>query len=116
MTSITVPFSKSKITNLNASEWEGVQELVKQPASIMVYAHEEQAKALIAMGTCLNANGFGIMRMHVYHNCQKDPVMLQIFGQGFASGTCPICKEDFAEDNVEYDLELIVKYNIKLED
>jgi len=82
----------------------------------MVYAHESQAKALIAMGTCLNADGFGIMRMHVYHNCQEDPVMLQIFGQGFASGQCPMCKKDFTQENVEYDLELIVKYNIKLED
>lgn len=116
METITIPFSKSTITNIEESEWDGVQELVKEPASIMVYAHEDQAKALIAMGTCLNANGTGLMRMHVYHICQEDPVLLQNFGEGFAVGECPICKGAFYEEDVEYDLELIIKYNIKLED
>ena len=112
---ITIPFSKSKITNLDDYEWEGVQELIKRPASIMVYSHEKQAKALIALGTMLNNDGFGIMRMHVYHNCQSDPVLLQNFGEGFAREECPMCLEDFDEESVEYDLELIIKYNIKLE-
>ncbi len=114
--SVTVPFSKSTITNLEESEWDGVQELIKEPASIMVYAHEEQAKALLAIGSCLNTNGTGIVRMHVYHNCQEDPVILQKFGEGFVSGDCPMCNEKFYEEDVEYDLELITKYNIKLID
>jgi len=114
--SITIPFSKSKITSLDDSEWEGVQELIKRPASIMIYEHDKQAKALIAIGGALNAEGLGIMRMHIYHRCQDDPVLLQEFNNGFATGECPICLGDFYEDDVEYDLELIVKYNIKLED
>jgi hypothetical protein len=113
---ITIPFSKSLIKDMDDYEWDGVQELVKEPASILVYAHENQAKALIAMGTILNANGMGLMRMHVYHTCQEDPVLLQNFGEGFASGECPMCNETFYEEDVEYDLELIVKYNIKIED
>lgn len=81
----------------------------------MIYEHEKQAKALIALGACLNADGLGIMRMHVYHVCQEDPVLLQQFGHGFAVGECPMCKLKFYEDEVQYELELIVKYNIKLE-
>lgn len=113
---IIVPFSKKTITNMGPSEWDGVQELVREPASIMVYEHKDQAKALIALGTVLNKQGTGLLRMHVYHTCQEDPVILQNFGEGFASGECPMCKEAFSEDDVEYDLELIIKYNIKLED
>ena len=83
----------------------------------MVYAYENQAKALLAMGTCLNSDGLGIMRMHIYHSCQKDhPVMISGLEDGFASGYCPLCGDEFTQDNTEYDLELIVKYNIKLED
>lgn len=116
MTTIIIPFSKNTIKKITDSEWEGVQELINEPASIMVYKHEEQAKALIALGSCLNANGTALMRMHVYHICQKDPVLLQNFKEGFAEGECPMCGEVFYEEDVEYDLELIIKYGIKLED
>lgn len=114
--SITVPFSKSQIINLEESDWEGIQELVKEPTSIMIYEHEDKARVLLALGACLNSEGTGIIRMHVYHTCQDDPVILQSFESGFAEGNCPMCHNTFCEDDVEYDLELIVKYNIKLED
>jgi hypothetical protein len=113
---ITIPFSKSSITNLKPSEWDGVQELVKKPASIMVYDHDQQAKALIALGNCLHKSGAGMMRMHVYHYCQDHPILLQEFENGFVTGDCSVCGEPFFEEDIEYDLELIIKYSIKLED
>jgi hypothetical protein len=112
---ITIPFSKNTL-NLEPSEWEGVQELVKQPASIMIYSHEDQAKTLLALGICLSSTGLGFMRMHVYHTCQEDPILLQDFETGFVEGECPICNNYLEDDDVEYDIELVVKFNIKLED
>ena len=82
----------------------------------MVYSHKNQTKALVALGICLNADGLGIMRMHVFHTCQKDMVILQNFGEGFVVEVCPMCNETFFENKVEYDLELVIKYGIRLEE
>jgi len=114
----TLPFSKSNL-NLSETDWEYVSELIESPKSILVFEEGKiEATKILALGSTLQENGTGMMRLHVYHNCQEDPVEIRNWKENEYAGSndkCPACTKKY-KNSVRYDIELIVKYPMVVND
>lgn len=118
MDKFSLPFSKSKL-NLTDPDWEYVSQLIKEPTSILVYEEGKiDATKILALGSTLQDDGTGLMRLHVYHNCQEHAVEIKTWEPNvFArkGDKCPVCSKLYG-NSVRYDIELIVKYPMILND
>ena len=85
----------------------------------MVYEEGEiNPTKILALGSTLQDDGTGMMRLHIYHNCQDDAVEIKKWAENvFArnSEKCPVCTKPY-RNAVQYDIELIVKYPMTLDD
>lgn len=111
----SIPLQKSKLV-LSESDWIYIESLVEEPTSLLVYEEGEiEASKLLALGSCLENEGTGILRLHVYHNCQKDPVEIRDYSDfAKSSDICSICSKQYKK-SIRYDIELIIKYPLRIE-
>lgn len=107
--------SKSLLSGITDDEWLIISELIAQPNSIQLFDCELSSKVGMALGIILQELGYGLLRWHVYHHCQSDPVEIREFADGFVIKPCQICKESLDEEVTKYNLELIIKYPLILE-
>jgi hypothetical protein len=114
----SLPFSKSKL-NLSDPDWEYISQLIKEPTSILVFEEGGiEATKILALGSTLQDDGTGLMRMHIYHNCQDHAVDIRPWepnAYARKDEKCPVCSKPYKK-SVRYDIELIVKYPMTLDD
>lgn len=110
---------KDRLQGITEDQWVYIEKLIAKPNSIQIFDHDGEAgitdTIMMALALVLQEEGFGILRWHVYHICQKDPVEIREFEDGFAPKVCPICNEKLDEEVTTFNLELITKYPLKVE-
>lgn len=114
----SIPFSKKNINNLACNEWQKLQDIAKEPASILIYDEDNELdpSKILAFGASLNTHGLADMRLHVYHKCQEDAVEIRDSYNDVIKNreVCPACKKPLRKVNTSYNIELIIKYPIIL--